>query len=254
MLELQRDMKDRIIVAIDLPTADQAIKAIDSLEGEVGAFKIGLQLFSAEGPSFIRQLVDNGTRIFLDVKYHDIPITVAKAAVEVARLGVWMFNVHILGGSEMIRATVDSVSEFCEANSIPKPKIIGVTVLTSANQATLSEIGIEKPINEEVISLARIASANGLDGVVASPIEAGIIRKEIRDSEFNIVSPGIRPSEAQLAIGSVKGDDQKRIMTPKKAIENGSDYLVIGRPILNAVDPKRAVRDIVSELEETLKS
>src|SRR5687768_11772326 len=149
---------NRIIAALDVPTADQAREIIEELRGEVGAFKVGLQLFTAEGASFVREIVRRDIKIFLDVKFHDIPNTVAKAAIEVARLGVWMFNVHALGGSEMMTRTVSEVREICEKENLRQPKIIGVTVLTSANEETLSEVGIEKNLDLQVLRLAQLTS------------------------------------------------------------------------------------------------
>lgn len=239
--EKTMEAKERIIVALDVPTANEARKIIEELKGEVGAFKIGLQLFTAAGASFVREVVDSEIKVFLDVKFHDIPNTVAKAAVEVARLGVWLFNVHASGGSEMMRRTVVEVSEVCEKESLEKPKIIGVTVLTSSNRETLREIGVEKEIESQVLNLAKLTAKCGLDGVVASPLEIEIIRQNVENNKFLVVTPGIRPSFAT-------NDDQKRVMTPKKAVENGADYLVIGRPIIKADDKKAAVRKILGEI------
>jgi len=235
--------KDKIIVPLDVETADEARRIIDEIGNEVGAYKIGLQLFTSAGAGFVREIVDSGVKVFLDVKFHDIPNTVAKASIEVARLGVWMFNLHAIGGSEMMRRTLEEVSEFCEKEKIPRPKIIAVTVLTSSNEETLAETGIGGKVNEQVLNLAKLTAKCGLDGVVASPLETGLIRKNIEDKEFLIVTPGIRPSFAT-------NDDQKRVMTPKEAVESGSDYLVIGRPITKAQDKLAAVKRILAEIEE----
>lgn len=235
--------KDKIIVPLDVENADEARKIIDEIGGEVGAFKIGLQLFTACGASFVREVVEAGIKVFLDVKFHDIPNTVAKASIEVARLGVWMFNLHAVGGSEMMRRTVAEVSEFCEKEKIVKPKIIAVTVLTSANQQTLTETGIAGNVNDQVLNLAKLTAKCGLDGVVASPLETELIRKNIENSDFLIVTPGIRPNFAT-------NDDQKRVMTPKEAVLSGSDYLVIGRPITKAENKISAVKRILAEIEE----
>ena len=234
--------KDKIIVALDVAAADEARRIIADLRGEVGAFKIGLQLFTAAGASFVREAVEDGNRIFLDVKFHDIPNTVAKAAVEVARLGVWMFNVHASGGAEMMRRTVENVREICERENLVQPKIIGVTVLTSSNQETLKETGIDREIDSQVVNLAQLTAKCGLDGVVASPLEVEKIRRNVERENFLIVTPGIRPSFAT-------NDDQKRVMTPKEAVRCGADYLVIGRPITNSDDKPAAVRKILEELE-----
>ena len=234
--------KDKIIVALDVETADEAREIIDEIGGEVGAFKIGLQLFTAAGASFVREVVAKNIKLFLDVKFHDIPNTVAKASIEVARLGVWMFNVHALGGAEMMRRTVENVREVCERENLVQPKIIGVTVLTSANRETLAEIGIEKEIDSQVVNLARLTAKCGLDGVVASPLEVETIRSNIEKRDFLIVTPGIRPTFAT-------NDDQKRVMTPREAVSGGADYLVIGRPITAQHDRISAVRKILDEIE-----
>lgn len=234
--------REKIIVALDVETAGEARKIIDELGGEVGAFKIGLQLFTAAGASLVREIVDRNIKLFLDVKFHDIPNTVAKAAVEVARLGVWMFNVHALGGGEMMRRTVETVREFCVKENLAEPKIIAVTVLTSANRETLREVGIEREIDSQVVNLARLTAKCGLDGVVASPLEVEKIRQNVENKDFLIVTPGIRPTFAT-------NDDQRRVMTPKEAIRSGADYLVIGRPITGQADRSAAVRKILKEME-----
>lgn len=232
--------KAGIIVALDVETADEAREIISDLSGEVGAFKIGLQLLTAAGPSFVREVVSTGARVFLDVKFHDIPNTVAKASVEAARLGVWMFNVHALGGREMMRRTAAEVAECCEKEGIPRPLIIGVTVLTSSNRETLSEIGIREEIDSQVLNLAKLTAECGLDGVVASPREARMIREQIDDPSFLIVTPGIRP-------GFATNDDQKRVMTPGEGVSAGADYLVIGRPITQAQNRCEAVQTILGK-------
>lgn len=233
--------KEKIIVALDVETGKEAREIINELRGQVGAFKIGLQLFTAEGANFVREMVEAGNKIFLDVKYHDIPNTVAKASIEAARLGVWMFNLHALGGGEMMRRTVEHVRGVCEKENLTQPKIIAVTVLTSSNQQTLQEIGIENEIEAQVLNLAKLTSESGLDGVVASPLEARKIRSTIQNKDFLIVTPGIRPQFASK-------DDQKRITTPAEAINAGANYLVIGRPITNAENRPQAVENIIKEL------
>ena len=189
--------KEKIIVALDVETAEQAREIIGELRGEVGAFKIGLQLFTAVGSSFVREIVENDVKIFLDVKFHDIPNTVAKASIEVARLGVWMFNIHAIGGGEMMRKTVESVREVCVKENYRQPKIIGVTVLTSSNQETLREVGVEREVNTQVVNLAQLTAQCGLDGVVASPHEIEEIRKNIEKKDFLIVTPGIRSLQSK---------------------------------------------------------
>ncbi len=260
--------KEKIIVALDVATAAEARSIVTELRGDVGAFKIGLQLFTAAGASFVREMVEAETKIFLDVKFHDIPNTVAEASKEAARLGVWMFNIHALGGAEMMRRTTEAVREVCDRENLFQPKIIGVTVLTSANRETLKEIGIERDTPEQVLNLARLAAKCGLDGVVASPLEIKTIRSAIENKDFLIVTPGIRSdavqtrrcedaereSEGQETKNERRNkletiDDQKRVMTAKAAVSGGADYLVIGRPILRADDRVSAVRTIIEDIE-----
>lgn len=235
--------KDQIIVALDVSTAEEARKHIADLREYVGAFKIGLQLFSAVGASFVKEVVADGVKLFLDLKFHDIPNTVAKASVEAARLGVWMFNIHALGGGEMMRKTVEEVRQVCDKENLTQPKIIGVTILTSANQATLREVGISTEINKQVLNLAELSANCGLDGVVASPHEIEIIRQNIENKDFLIVTPGIRSQKSETF------DDQKRVMSPAEALRCGADYLVIGRPILQADDKISTVKTFVEEIE-----
>lgn len=234
--------KEKIIVALDVETPQAAREIIAELRGEVGAFKIGLQLFTAAGADFVRETVKDGNKVFLDLKFHDIPNTVAKASIEAARLGVWMFNFHALGGSEMMRRTVGEVREMCEKEGISAPKMIAVTILTSSNQETLREIGVADDVENEVLKLAELTAASGVDGVVASPLEIEKIRQKIADRNFLIVTPGIRPAFAVA-------DDQKRIMTPREALKKGAHYLVIGRPITDSENRLEAVRKITAEIE-----
>jgi len=259
--------KEKLIVALDVATAEEARRIIAELRGEVGAFKIGLQLFTAAGASFVRETIRAGNKLFLDLKFHDIPNTVASASVEAARLGVWMFNVHALGGGEMMWKTVESVREVCAKENLTQPKIIGVTVLTSANQETLREVGIEAEMRQQVLNLARLAAKCGLDGVVASPLETEAIRAAINSENFLIVTPGIRSdaetrrradahreNEGQRTNGEGRNkletfDDQKRVMTAREAIAAGADYVVVGRPILQAADKIAAARKIIEEIE-----
>ncbi len=257
--------KEKIIVALDVETALEAREIIAELREEVGAFKIGLQLFTSAGASFVSETVASGNKIFLDLKFHDIPNTVAKASVEVARLGVWMFNIHAVGGGEMMRKTVEEVKVICERENLIQPKIIGVTVLTSSNRETLRETGIEKETGGQVVSLAQLTAKYGLDGVVASPHEVKLIRENVERKDFLIVTPGIRSSkfEVQSSKPEVKNEsrfgilnlesetyeDQKRVMTANEAVRSGSNYLVIGRPILQARDKILAVREIIKEIE-----
>jgi orotidine-5'-phosphate decarboxylase len=234
--------KDRIITALDVATADEARALVDELMGEVRAFKIGAQLFTAAGPAFVKELVDAGARIFLDLKFHDIPNTVACAAVEAARLGVWMLNVHTLGGSRMMSEAVAKVRAACDNEGLLRPLIIGVTILTSSTETELSEIGIKNNLTSEVTRLAELAADCGLDGVVASARESNLIRKAVQRPDFLIVTPGIRPKTGT-------NDDQKRVTTVKQAIEAGSDFIVIGRPLLQAADKIQFIRHTIAEIE-----
>ncbi len=231
---------ERIIVALDVDNAEKAREIVGELTGHVGAFKIGMQLFNAEGPAFVRELTSAGHKIFLDLKYHDIPNTVAGAAVEATRMGVWMFNIHASGGSEMMQRTVEAVDEVCTRENLKRPLIIGVTVLTSTGDDELMEIGIAGSGEEAVIRLAKLTDSAGLDGVVASPNEAAAIRSSIENKDFVIVTPGIRQASATK-------DDQRRVNTFRQALANGSSYAVIGRPVTASTDMVAAVNEICSE-------
>lgn len=237
--------KDRIIVALDVDSVDAARSIVAELADSVGAFKIGLQLFTLAGPEFVREITNAGHRVFLDLKFHDIPNTVAKAAVEASRLGVWMFNVHALGGEEIMKRTVGETNEICLKEGLARPKIIAVTILTSSDANELREIGIEREVRDEVLNLARLTARCGLDGVVASAMEANDIRRTVDSESFVIVTPGIR-------LASATNDDQKRVMTPGNAVVNGSDFLVIGRPITGADDKHAAIDSIVNEVDQAL--
>jgi orotidine-5'-phosphate decarboxylase len=182
------------------------------------------------------------------VKFHDIPNTVAKASIEVARLGVWMFNLHASGGGEMMRRTVSEVAEICEKESLEKPKIIGVTVLTSSDGETLKETGIAENTVSQVLRLAKLSSESELDGIVASPLETKAIREKIERKDFLIVTPGIRPEFASQGADFATNDDQKRVKTPKRAVADGADFLVIGRPVLQAENKLKALRQILEEI------
>jgi len=240
--DLSKSSKDRLIIALDAENTAAARDIVSELRDFVGAFKIGLQLFTAAGPSIVRELTDSGAKIFLDLKFHDIPNTVAKASLEATRLGVWMFNLHTLGGPEMMRRAAEEVSEFCEKENVKRPNIIGVTILTSSDASTLSAVGIDHEVSAEVERLALLAMKCKLDGVVASPKESSLVRRAVGRSDFMIVTPGVRPANAT-------SDDQKRVMTPGEAIGSGSDYLVIGRPVTGARDRSSVVRDIIKEID-----
>ena len=234
--------RNKLVVALDVDTANRAFDLFDSLRDVVGMFKIGSQLFTAAGPDIVRKILAKGSRVFLDLKFHDIPNTVAAASIEAARLGVSIFNIHASGGTEMMTRAAEAVSETAKREGVPKPKVIAVTLLTSLDSAALRQIGISGDAETSVANLARAAATCGLDGVVASPHEIQIVRAAVPNPEFIIVTPGIRP-------GCVATDDQRRVMTAAGAIRAGADYLVVGRPILNADDPVAAANSIVAEIE-----
>ncbi|MDH3492639.1 MAG: orotidine-5'-phosphate decarboxylase [Acidobacteriota bacterium] len=239
--------KTKLIFALDVSSKQEALELIDELRDEVGAFKIGLQLFTSEGASFVGQLVESGLRLFLDVKFHDIPNTVAAAAVEVAKLGVWMFNIHAAGGPEMMKRTVGDVNSYCAKAGAPVPKILAVTVLTSIDGNMLKAAGVALEPRDLVVKYAMSASSCGLDGVIASPLETGMIRERLDGKEFLIVTPGVRPAFAT-------NDDQKRVTTPKSAVMGGADFIVVGRPIRMAEDRADAARRIAREMTELSNS
>ncbi|MFS8085701.1 MAG: orotidine-5'-phosphate decarboxylase [Acidobacteriota bacterium] len=238
--------RDKLIVALDVASATRALDLFDQLRGVVGMFKIGSQLFTAAGPDVVRQIVAKGGRIFLDLKFHDIPNTVAAAGVEATRLGVSIFNVHASGGAEMMRRTAAAVTEVSLKEGLAKPKVIAVTLLTSIDQSALAEIGLFGEPGSVVGAWAQLASACGLDGVVASPQEIEIVRQAVDKPDFLIVTPGIRS-------GGDAVDDQRRVLTAAEAIRAGADYLVVGRPILNAGDPVAAAQGIVAEIDAVLQ-
>jgi orotidine-5'-phosphate decarboxylase len=233
---------DRLLIALDVATAAEALALADRLRGSVGGFKIGKQLFTAAGPDVVRALAARGDRTFLDLKFHDIPNTVAGAVASATALGVWMLNVHASGGAAMMtaaRAAADAAAGRAER---PRPLVIGVTVLTSLDAAALASIGIVGSPEAQVRRLARLAQDAGLDGVVASARETAAIREACGEN-FLVVTPGIRGGAA--AAGP---DDQRRTTTPREAIAAGSSYLVIGRPVTAAADPPAAARAIAAEI------
>ena len=237
------NIRQRIIVALDVPTADEARNIVAELADGVGAFKVGMQLFTAAGPDFVRELTSQGNKVFLDLKYHDIPNTVAAAGLEAAKMGVWMFNLHASGGSAMMRRTVAEIDEYSESTGKQRPLIIAVTVLTSSDQVTLNESGISNGVEEQVSQLARLAFEAGLDGVVASPREVPTVRQIVTAPAFITVTPGIRGLNAT-------SDDQRRVTTIGEAFAGGSDFVVIGRPILSAQDRRAAVEALVEEARQ----
>jgi orotidine-5'-phosphate decarboxylase len=233
---------NRILVALDVPTAAAAIELADRLRGEVGGFKIGKQLFTAAGPEIVRTLSGQGDRVFLDLKFHDIPNTVAGAVGSAAQLGAWMVNVHASGGAAMMAAARKAADDAARETDRPRPLVIGVTVLTSLDAHALVSVGVSDTPEAQVLRLARLAQEAGLDGVVASAQETAAIRSAC-GAGFAIVTPGIRGGAA--ASGP---DDQRRTTTPRQAIDAGSSYLVIGRPITAAPDPRAVARAIAAEI------
>ena len=226
------NVADKIIVALDVPAKKEALRLVDQLRDRISFFKIGLQLYAAEGPEIVREVIARGEKVFLDLKLHDIPNTVAKAVESAGTLGVQMLTIHLIGGTEMIRAAIAARKN--------EMSILGVTVLTSANEQTLREIGIADKIDNQVSRLAKLGVENGIDGIVASAHEIKTLRAEFRDT-IKIVVPGIRPDWAEAG-------DQKRTMTPRDALAAGADYLVIGRPIVADKNPSEAVAKILAEV------
>jgi len=234
--------KEKIILPLDVDSTEKAVELTRLLKDEVGAFKVGLELVNSAGLDVFHAIREAGARkIFYDCKFHDIPNTVAGASRGAARLGVWMFNVHCSGGFAMMKAAKEAAVETSAKSGIPQPLVIGVTVLTSIDQATLNDdLRVEGSVADQVVHFATLAKEAGLDGVVASPHEIELIRAAC-GSDFVIVTPGVRPAGADIA-------DQKRVMTPSEAVAKGSSYLVIGRPIIAAADPKAAAQAIAKEI------
>jgi orotidine-5'-phosphate decarboxylase len=228
--------KDRLIVALDVPGATQARQIVHSLGEAATLYKVGKQLFTAEGPQFVRELVSSGRKVFLDLKFHDIPNTVASAVKSAAELGVAMLTVHASGGGRMLRAANEAASQ-----SRARPIVLAVTVLTSFSDADLQEVGVSGNVLSQVLRLGALARSAGCGGLVASAKEARELRRELGEG-FAIVTPGVRPA------GTAAGD-QARVVTPADAIAAGSTHLVVGRPILEAADPAQAAADIVAEID-----
>jgi orotidine-5'-phosphate decarboxylase len=239
--------RDKLIVALDVPSAEAGLRLTERLRGHAGMFKVGLENFTAEGPVLPRFLVAIGEKVFLDLKLHDIPNTVRAAARQAAQLGVSVFNVHASGGRKMMAAALAGAQEGSAGRPDgSRPLVLAVTVLTSLTGEDLAELGISGSTEEAVVRLALLARQAGLDGVVASPREVTALRRALGPG-FVIVTPGIRPATAAA-------DDQARIATPGSAIRAGADYLVVGRPITEAPDPAAAADAIVAEMEKALAS
>lgn len=234
--------EEKLIVALDVDTKEKALEVVEKLKKEVRMFKIGSELFTSCGPDIVKAVKEKGCEIFLDLKFHDIPNTVAKASIAATRLGVSIFNVHSLGGCDMMKKAAESARDEAKRLKIKAPKVIAVTILTSMDENNLKKIAIFDSMDTQVARLAGLALESSLDGVVASPAEIKLIRKKA-GADFLIVTPGVRPSWA------AKGD-QKRVATPKEAIEDGASFIVVGRPIIEAPDPVEAARKILKEITE----
>ncbi len=235
---IRSDARDKIIFALDVDTLDQIDHWAKLLSSSVGMFKVGKELFTSCGPEAVQTVLRHGGQVFLDLKYHDIPNTVAQAMVAAGRMGVRLTNLHALGGPAMMEAAANEVHRvFSEQD---RPRLLAVTILTSSTAETLQAVGIDHPVEEMVVRLAMLAQQSGMDGVVASPLEIKAIRAAC-GPDFLIVTPGVRPSFASL-------DDQKRVMTPSEAVQEGANYLVIGRPIAKADDPLQAAQMIIDEI------
>lgn len=237
----ESNARSRLIFALDVGTLREAEQLTKQLAREVGVFKIGKQLFLHAGPPVVRMVRERGGEVFLDLKFHDIPRTVAKAAVEATRMGARMFDLHASGSLAMMRQTVTEVNRVCRNENLRRPKILAVTVLTSLTRDDLKRVGVHAGVEHQVVRLARLAREAGMDGVVASPMEIQRIRRECPRG-FLIVTPGVR-------LAGSDWDDQKRVLTPGAAVQAGADYIVVGKPIRDAKDPKLAAREIVAEME-----
>jgi len=233
--------KDQLIVALDVPTFDAAKNLVSELGDAVSFYKVGMELFYGAGPDVVRYLKDNGKKEFLDLKLQDIPNTVAHSLAVLTRLGADIMNVHAVGGPKMMAEGVKAVRDTAQELGIPAPKLIAVTVLTSMDEAQWKPLHYDQPIGNQVLDLAELTKASGLDGVVASPREAAGIRQRC-GRDFLIVTPGVRPVWAAA-------NDQSRIATPAMALQNGSTHLVVGRPITKAADKQEAARKILEEME-----
>ena len=241
--KLKVQMDNRPIVALDFGEADQAMRIVSELSDFVSWFKVGKQLFTSTGPCIVEQLREADKSVFLDLKFHDIPNTVGSAVASATAIGANMINIHASGGIEMMKVANRSAEEVSDRLSIPKPKLLGVTVLTSMDQSTFQkDFSSSRTLSDQVAYLSVCAKEAGLDGVVASPLEIEIIREKC-GAQFWIVTPGVRPKAASLG-------DQKRVMTPKEAIDVGANQIVVGRPITQAIDSFQATKSIFAEINE----
>jgi orotidine-5'-phosphate decarboxylase len=234
--------EDKLIIALDVETPSKALDLVRELHRVAGMFKVGSQLFTSAGPQIVKDILALDSKVFLDLKFHDIPHQVAGAARAAAELGVSLFTVHASGGSEMLRRAVESVSEVAERKGGVRAKVLAISVLTSIDATILSQIGVTSSPEESVLRLVALAESSGVDGVVASPQEIKTIRRAVPKSSFLIVTPGIRPAASEQ-------EDQKRVATPAAAIAAGASYLVVGRPITGAPNPLQAAHEIVAEME-----
>jgi orotidine-5'-phosphate decarboxylase len=235
-------VRNPIIAALDVPNAEQALKLAEQIAPAVGAFKIGSELFTAAGPDIVKRVRATGASVFLDLKFHDIPNTVAKAVTSTMKLDVQMLTIHTSGGGEMMHAAEKSAQDTAKSLGLPMPLVLGVTVLTSSNNNTLAEIGCEPDTEKQVLRLAQLAVKSGLLGLVCSPLEIVALRK-ILSAHIQLVTPGIRSGA-----GILPADDQKRTLTPREAIQAGANWLVIGRPIYAAENPRAAAEKILESL------
>jgi len=236
----KHELKDKLIIALDVDTEKEALALVRLLKTDVGIFKVGSELFTSCGPSIVEKVKKEGRGVFLDLKFHDIPNTVKKSAIAATRLGVSIFNVHSLGGYDMMKLVSEAVRDEAARLKIEKPKVIAVTILTSMDTESLKRIGVRGSAEDAVLRLARLAKEAGLEGVVASAAEIRRIRETI-GKDFIIVTPGVRPTWASK-------NDQKRVATPSDAVKDGADYIVVGRPIIEAEDPCAAARKILEEI------
>jgi orotidine-5'-phosphate decarboxylase len=233
--------KDKLIVALDVDTPAKALDLVQRLHHVAGMFKVGSQLFTAAGPQIVRDIIALDSKVFLDLKFHDIPHQIAGAARSAAELGVSLFTIHASGGSEMMRRAAESVAEVSQQTGV-RSRVLAITVLTSMDATTLSDIGVSSTPSESVMRLVKLAEAAGVDGVVASPQEIETIRSTVSNPNFLVVTPGIRPA-------ATANEDQKRVATPASAIAAGASYLVVGRPITGAPDPLVAAEQIIAEMQ-----